>query len=85
MSQIIGGTPVGSHFAPLLIALRLVSAKPHGTTRITVIATVDTTRSHACAPVRNSRRMIRHEKVAQDVLFYTPRLIFCGQPLLRGE
>ena len=36
----------------------LISAAPHGATRMAVIATVDTTRSHAGAPVRDGLRLI---------------------------
>jgi hypothetical protein len=31
---------------------------PHGTTRLAVVATADTTRSHAGAPVRDGLRLI---------------------------
>lgn len=36
----------------------LINTTPHGATRIAVIATVDTTRSHAGAPVRDGLRLI---------------------------
>jgi hypothetical protein len=41
-----------AHRAPL------ISTTPHGATRMAVIATVDTTRSHAGAPVRDGLRLI---------------------------
>ena len=36
----------------------LINTTPHGATRIAVIATVDTTRRHAGAPVRDGLRLI---------------------------
>jgi hypothetical protein len=41
-----------THRAPL------ISTTPHGATRMAVRATVDTTRSHAGAPVRDGLRLI---------------------------
>jgi hypothetical protein len=53
--------PVLAHSAPAItLAHRapLINTTPHGATRIAVIATVDTTRSHAGAPVRDGLRLI---------------------------
>jgi hypothetical protein len=41
-----------AHRAPL------INSTPHGATRMAVRATVDTTRSHAGAPVRDGLRLI---------------------------
>jgi hypothetical protein len=53
--------PVLAHSArAITLAHRvpLISTTPHGATRMAVHATVDTTRSHAGAPVRDGLRLI---------------------------
>jgi hypothetical protein len=53
--------PVLAHSArAITLAHRTPSiyTTPHGATRLAVVATVDTTRSHAGAPVRDGLRLI---------------------------
>jgi hypothetical protein len=53
--------PVLAHFARAIILAHrapLISTMPHGAPRLAEIATVDTTRSHAGAPVRDGLRLI---------------------------
>jgi hypothetical protein len=60
-SRTVATEPVLAHSARAIILAHrapLVNTMPHGAPRLAVIATTDTTRSHAGAPVRVGLRLI---------------------------